>query len=297
MNNKKKSKLKSFDENIGMHLNKVKIVLVLIVILFISSFCAVRFLPIFSVKNIEVNGNEIVTDDTIIELCGINYNSNLYGLNKNLAIGLIKSNAYIESATITRKLPDTLVIDIEERKPLFVIQKENEFVYLDMHGNILDIKDYTSGLPVVYGFKTNLDDLKVGNKISKEDFNNLDFVYKLLETIKIKQISSSVTRIDIEDTNNSKIWFDNESKVAYIGNGSELDIRLDYIKAILAQELGNSGSIFVNIDLNKGKAYFREEEIETISFQTEAQEVVIETQEEVEEVQETEENEENIEEE
>ena len=79
---KKKIKLKSFDENAGMHLNKFKIIVLILASVVVAIFFLIRSVPIFSVKTIEVRGNEIVSKDTIIDLCGIDYDSNLYGINK-----------------------------------------------------------------------------------------------------------------------------------------------------------------------------------------------------------------------
>ena len=260
-NNKKKSKLKSFDENAGMHLNKVKIIVLILIILVAVLLCTIRFIPLFNVKTIEIRGNEIVSKDSIIDLCGIDINSNLYGLNKNHIISLIKSNAYIENVSIDRKLPSTVIIDVEERKPLFVIQFEEKFYYIDMHGNILDIQEHFQNLPTVEGFSTDLSKVKTGDKLSQDDSSNLDLVYRILEVAKMKQIDTQISEIDISNSNDCKLVFASEGKQAFIGDCSELDIRLDYLKAILAQEAGNSGSIFINMDLNKGKVYFREEEI------------------------------------
>ncbi len=268
-NNKKKSKLKSFDENAGMHLNKVKIIMLILIVLVAVFLCTVRFIPIFNIKTIEIRGNEIVSKDSIIDLCGIDINSNLYGINKNHSINLIKSNAYIENVSISRKLPSTVIIEVEERKPLFVIQFEANFYYIDMHGNILDVKDHVQNLPVVEGFTTDLSKVKAGEKLSQDDSLNLNLIYRILEIAKMKQIDTQISEIDVSNINDCKIVLASESKQAFIGDCSELDIRMDYLKAILAQEAGNSGSIFVNMDLNKGKVYFREEEIVIKSFNVE----------------------------
>ena len=258
---KKKSKLKSFDENAGMHLNKFKIIVLILASVVVAIFFLVRSVPIFSVKTIEVRGNKIVSKDTIIDLCGIDYDSNLYGINKNYSISMIKSNAYIESVTISQNLPSTVVIEVEERKPLFVIKIDSGFVHFDVHGNIIDISENSGNLPIAVGFSTDLSNPKTGNKLQNEDVEKLNLVYKIIEIAKSKNINQFISDIDVSDSNNCKIILITEGKIAYVGDCSQLDIRMDYLKAIMEQETGNSGSIFINMDLNTGRAYFREEEI------------------------------------
>ena len=72
-------------------------------------------------------------------------------------------------------------------------------------------------------------------------------------------IKNKISRIDIEDDTNFKLYFDEENKVAYLGYCSNIETRMLYLSGILEKEKGKKGEIFVNMNLNTENAFFRED--------------------------------------
>ena len=68
-----------------------------------------------------------------------------------------------------------------------------------------------------------------------------------------------ITAINISDSQDYKLIFGSENKSAYIGDCSMLGTRMLFVKTILERESGNSGEIFVNMELNSEYPYFREQ--------------------------------------
>ena len=61
---------------------------------------------------------------------------------------------WVESASVTRQLPDTIVVQITERSPFAVWQKGGEFKLIDRAGNIVsgsDVAAFSHELPMVVG--------------------------------------------------------------------------------------------------------------------------------------------------
>ena len=254
-----KQKIKSFDESKVASLNKIKVLILLIILLFVVLYIAAAYSPVFIVKNIEVSNNTRLTSEKIIELSRIEQDSNIFRLNKSSIISSLKTNAYIETASIDYKLPTTVKIVVTERKPLFIIQIADSFVYVDRQGYMLEVSTERLDLPIVTGFTTDLNNAKAGDRLSKTDLDKLNRVIKIMDALKTKELLVTVSKIDVSDLNNCSVGFDSEGKVAYLGNCSDIDIRMDYLKTILEQESGHTGLIFVDMDLTKGKAFFREE--------------------------------------
>jgi cell division protein FtsQ len=255
----KKKSIKSFNLNIGAKLNKLKVVLLLIIILIIVSYLVLSYAPIFNVKTIEVNNNSKITDERIIELSGITKEINLLKINKNQVIINLKKEPYIEDVSIKRKFPTTVELDIKERVPAFLLQIAESYVYVDIQGYMLEISTEKNELPVVTGLTTDLSNVKAGDRLNKEDSDKLNRIIQIINIAKSKEVYHLITKIDVSNLNNCSVGLETEGKTAFLGDCSELDIRMDYMKTIIDQEVGHTGLIFINADLSTGKAFFREE--------------------------------------
>ncbi|MDO9489062.1 MAG: FtsQ-type POTRA domain-containing protein [Sphingomonadaceae bacterium] len=65
---------------------------------------------------------------------------------------------WVADASVGRRLPDTLVIDIVERKPLAIWQHQRKLAVVDREGKILDTKriERFAALPLIVGPRANL---------------------------------------------------------------------------------------------------------------------------------------------
>ena len=77
--------------------------------------------------------------------------------------------------------------------------------------------------------------------------------------MKDNALYDEVTNIDISDKNDYSIYMQEEQKTIHLGDTSNLSNKMLYVVAIIEQEKGVEGDIFVNGDFNDNfKAYFRE---------------------------------------
>lgn len=235
---------------------KIVVFVVLLVVLLIGA----SYMPIFNIKNIEVMNNEKLSDDKIIELSGINESINLFKLNENQVINNIKNNAYIENVNVSRKLPNKVVLDVIERTAKYQLQFADSYVYINNQGYMLEISNEKQNIPIIVGFTTDLSNIKAGNRINIEDLKKMNMVIKIYETAKASEISDLITKIDISNPKNYTIGLEGEGKIVFLGDCSDLNTRIIYLKAILDANKGKSGTIYLNVDLNTEKVYFRPSE-------------------------------------
>ena len=81
----------------------------------------------------------------------------------------------------------------------------------------------------------------------------------IMQEAENNDIKNDITKIDIEDKNDYKIYFDNLGKIAHLGDTTSINDKMTYIKKILEVESNYEGEIFVNVNLNNGEyPYFRE---------------------------------------
>ena len=231
---------------------------VMLLIIFITVILCAMFSPLFNIKTIIVEGNKKIGQKEIISLSQIQLEENTFKLSKNRIIKQIKENPYIDKVTITRKLPSNIIIEVEEREPIYLLEYAGSYVCLDKQGYMLEINTEKLELPILQGAVTETSEFIAGNRLCIEDLEKLTSLLKVMELAKINELTSLITRIDIENKENIKLIFETKDKVAYLGDNSNLIDKIPLVKKILEENEGKAGEIFVNMDLNKSNPIFRE---------------------------------------
>ena len=103
---KKKKKKKVF---------KIKNILIILVSIF--SICGLFYLAItMPVNNIYISGNNIVSDDEILELSGLDSYPSFLLTSKSNIRDLIRENKYIKDVKIKKKMGNKFYVEVEEYK-------------------------------------------------------------------------------------------------------------------------------------------------------------------------------------
>lgn len=215
--------------------------------------------PLFKLNEIIITGNSKLVTAECVELSGLELGQNIYKLSKSKIKENLKQNAYIEDATITRRLPDIIEINIKERVPSFMLElADNKFAYINNQGYILEEETTKIDSIIITGFSTLEDEIKVNSRLNESDLKRIDTVLKIIDSAKSNDIYKLITKIDIKDKNDFLLYLDSEKKVAHIGDATSISTRMLYIKAILEKEKDKEGDIFINGNINIDKAFFRE---------------------------------------
>ncbi len=121
--------------------NKVMIVL-LFVLMFAFSMSAVLVSDLFNVKYIEVTGNDRVTKSSILNTVDKNgdilRNKNIFMFSKKDVEEKIKKNPYIDVVEVDRKLPNKIVVKIQEKEIFVTLRNGDNYCYIDREGNLLE---------------------------------------------------------------------------------------------------------------------------------------------------------------
>ena len=216
--------------------------------------------PIFNIKNIEVYGNSKIPSDTIISLSGLNIEQNIFSFWTSDIKDAIKQNAYIDNVEISRKLPDSIEIKVEERTATYMLTLGNAYVYINNQGYILEITSKKLEVPVLIGYNTPAEEIIEGSRLNETDLEKLNDVLKIMEATSSgdNNLSELITQIDISDKNNYILDLSSEKKKIYLGDVSDLSTKVLWINKILKDEEKNEGTIYLNVNLNVEEPYFRE---------------------------------------
>lgn len=146
---------------------KLRVKVLFKILLFTGVVCALFFhVKNLTIKNIIINGNELIKDVEIIEQAGISNYPRIFELDKKDTIKKIKNIELIDTVSIKRNIFGQLNIDVTEKEILFYYKYNQKYVTSDNE----QVEDNVSliGYPTLINFTpdTSLKELIKGlNKI------------------------------------------------------------------------------------------------------------------------------------
>lgn len=258
---KKKPKLTPKQQEIARKKRKIIFRLIKwtsLVVLLIGGGTCFLLSSFFNVQNIVVTGNEKIAQETIISLSGIELEQNTFKISKSKVEQAIKTNAYIDSVEITRKLPETIEIQVVERKPAYMLTLGNAYVYMNKQGYLLEISQEKLEVPIITGILTTEEQIQEGNRLCTEDLQKLSSVIQIMDSANNNDIGKLITKINISNKQDYVLELKSEKKNVHVGDTSNLSTKMLYVKEVLQNEKKKEGDIFVNMDLSTKGAVFRE---------------------------------------
>ena len=238
-----------------------KSVLILIILIFSLIAIGAYLLtsPTFNVQEILINGNKELSAQKVKEIAEINVGDNIFTKLGIVMKVKLKENGYIEEAQINKIYPNKIEIEIIERNKDFQIQTETgTYIYIDEQGHILNNSTNKLEIPTIIGMEITENDIQTQYRIEKNDLDKMETILQIREELRKIEIAEKITKIQVNGE--YIISLENDGIIINLGDATNLKNRMYYVKAILKQEEGNRGTIYVNGNLNEGfSAYFSAE--------------------------------------
>lgn len=199
-------------------LNTKKIAVILCVL-----FGAVLFMlsPVFTIKNIEITTMDKYSKDELCDMLNLKTGTNMFLFNRFKASKVLKNNNYVDDYDISYKFPDTIKIDITERKVRGYVPYMGSYLYIDEYGRVLEINSQmSSALPVVEGLK--FDTFVLGEKINAENKEAFDIMVTIAQLMNKYELLDIVVKIDVSDINKVTAFVNNiEVNLGDMSNGDQ----------------------------------------------------------------------------
>lgn len=209
--------------------------------------------PVFNINEIRILGNDKFSEEEYLNLSELKTGENIFNFRKSEIISNIKTNGYVESVKIKRKLPTKIEITIEERTPTYLISlEEGQFAYINNQGYILEKSEIKLPLSIITGISTKTENIIEANRLENEDLEKLQNVIQIIDSMKNIEINEELSKIDITNKSNYILTFEQEAKEAYLGDLSNLSSKILYMKFVLEEQQGIPGIIY----LNQEQVYF-----------------------------------------
>ena len=184
--------------------------------------------PYFMVKKVVLSGLSRVDRNHVLAAAGLDKPVNTLNLRLNVMADSIENLPWVQEVSVSRKLPDAIVIKITERRPETLISL-GALYYLDKHGRPFKKVDPRERpeLPIITGFsKQNfIDESNEVQKSLQEIFSLLDALADRNDRFRIENISEvnfdpdrGLTLFTREESVQLKIgWGDYQAKMKRLG--------------------------------------------------------------------------------
>ncbi len=94
--------------------------------------------PIFTLQQIYLEGNVYLTRDDIVSISEIHQGQPIFSLQTDEIKKRLMEDLRIEEAVVRRSLPNALVVDIKERRPIVTVGCDYGYLDLDRKGKVID---------------------------------------------------------------------------------------------------------------------------------------------------------------
>jgi cell division protein FtsQ len=124
---------------------------------------------VLNVKTVEVRGNQVLDADYLRSLSGITGDTHLIKMDVKAVERALMSEPYVAAVDISRRYPNTVALEIIERKPTGAIFQNGKYNILDQEGKVLESADeMPQGLVEIRDLELPL--LFPGMEVSGKDF-------------------------------------------------------------------------------------------------------------------------------
>lgn len=241
------------EEKYRVNTKKVKATTILKIVFFLAIIFAFIYLlfnlETFNLENIQVEGNTKYSDEQIVQNSNLKLRENIFkqllnSENKNVNL------PYIANTKLNYLIPDTIVINVEERYPMYIAldSSTGKYYKIDNEGYLLEecelsskgdellVEGFTFGENVKFGEKINeiyIEKLEVYNSI-KNEFENI-------------QIEGSITKVNFSNSL-TIVTLDDKLNIVF-ANNSNLNYKVSFLKGIM-QKNGNNmeGTIDMSVE-------------------------------------------------
>ena len=221
----------------------VTFAIVIVAIIFVMSV-------LLRVSVIEVVGNTHYTSQEIISAIDIEQGDNLFFFDRFAAISRVFAKLpYVEEVSVTRKLPNRVVIDVVECKAQAVLSVGDEEWTLDHNCKVLGkaAEGEMSELIMIYGVDPGT--LMIGEQLETADKDQrmVDFIAEVLNQIQDRGMSADVVSTDFSDIDNASFIYAEGKYTVELGGYDNIEHKFGMIVSVLGQlKSGDVGIIDVS---------------------------------------------------
>ncbi len=208
----------------------------------------------FKVENVKVEGFGKFTEVYITGLADIDPDTHMLSLDEEkVKTNIEEAEPYLEVVSVTKQLPQTVVIKVVERQPKVYIEHAGQYLLSDKDGNVLEIFSTLpegKAYPVVSGFT--IGGAALGKPITTEDTFKITVMGEIVSALESKKAAQSIVTIDLSDVNNIRMATDTGLNIKF-GQADKVADKVKWIDKMLPQ-LSKDGRKTGMLDVSTGNS-------------------------------------------
>ncbi|MCJ7691233.1 MAG: FtsQ-type POTRA domain-containing protein [Clostridiaceae bacterium] len=234
--------------------------LMLLVIIMVSTLVTLCLkLPYFNITNVEIVGNVNVSNAKINELVSAHLNNNIFYASFVDSKKQIIKNPYILDVKIKKKLPNKILIEVEERVAVFYGKVKDTYYIIDNEGILLEKKSNIKDMNIVHLVGINLEKCKVGDVILIENrkIEAANDIANIINEYRKTKDNIIISSVDISDVLDVKA-FSGKMCIKF-GTTEDLDNKFNKAINIISQPKYKATTGYVDVSFNANPVVFIEE--------------------------------------
>jgi len=239
----------------------LSIILILLVIIYIFFYS-----PLFEIKYIYISGNQNISSDVLEEKLIkwqlqqrrfiIFKQKNILLFSKGWLKERLKSEYEVDQVNISKKLPNTLTIELHEQLPSLIWKTGDDYYYLDQNGNYAQEANMESLLTELITVQDESNESlnknkQVINKNKLDFIKNLDQKIKEVQNIEISAYSmtnNATSQVNAITVDGWKIYFE---------SSHDLDQQIFNLTEVLTKKIDSTQSLeYIDLKID-GRVYYK----------------------------------------
>ena len=185
----------------------------------------------FKLTDVTVEGRDYVTREAILAALNVQAGDSLLGIDLQAARKRLEAIDWVASATVERRLPDTLYVTLKERRAVAIWQNGNEYTLIDKNGRTVRASRMPPGAESL---------LLLGGPGAPEHVGELLLLLAYEPSI-AKQLRAAVwvgqRRWNLVLNNDAEIWLPEEDAVAALQRSPNSKRRINCCRASSASSI------------------------------------------------------------
>lgn len=213
--------------------------LVFFLVAVLAFLCGYLF---FKAKDVRIEGNSLYDSDSILTETGITPEDNLFAVNESvLQAKLTVTFPYIRKVKVTRKLPTTVIIRVEEDSPIYYTEIMGDYFLLSSSLRVLEraksAEEFTSRMSGLLPVR--IPEIKravVGTELVFPRDATYRYMTNLLSTLERAPFYGRIGTVDVSEKFNIRLYLNDAKICARIGGTDDLEAKLSFLSKILATQ-------------------------------------------------------------
>ena len=247
---KSKETLRRFQRHNRTRQSLSKLVQVVIFFVIIALFAAICLTKVFVIQNVEVVGTDRYTGDELLEFLDASKGESLYSIRSKNVDALPSKLSLVRSASVSRKLPQTLIITVVEDEPLYYCELFGEYFLLADNLRVLD-RVFDENIAKEQGLirleLPTVDRALVGSRLVFDDESDMRYVTAYLAALEASSVRDHVDAFDLRDKFDLEMICDSIYLVQF-ADGEELSTKLSTLAQVLEHDaMQNRGKSRIDV--------------------------------------------------